>query len=74
MRLHLTDGEAAALLKELNGLIDGERCFLSDRIKALKAIRTEIRPSRRGSRIEALSPPRRVQRRVGAEDAEISRN
>ena len=43
MRLHLTDGEAAARLKELNGLFDGDRCFLSDRIKALKAIRTKIR-------------------------------
>jgi hypothetical protein len=44
MRLPLTDGEAAALLKELNGLIDGDRCFLSDRTKALTAIRTKIRP------------------------------
>jgi hypothetical protein len=44
MRPHLTDGEAAALLKELSGLIDRDRCFLSDRIKALKAIRTKIRP------------------------------
>src|SRR5215469_13628318 len=41
---HLTDGEAAAPLKELNGLIHKYRCFLSDRIKARKAIRTKIRP------------------------------
>jgi hypothetical protein len=31
-------------LKELNGIIDGDRYFLSDRIKALKAIRAKIRP------------------------------
>jgi hypothetical protein len=44
MRLHLTDGKAPAIRKGLNGLIDRDRCFLSDRIKALKAIRTKIRP------------------------------
>jgi hypothetical protein len=36
--------EAAALLKELNGIIDGDRYFLSDRIKTLKAIRAKTRP------------------------------
>ena len=49
MRLPLTDGEAAALLKELNGLIDGDRCFLSHRIKALKAHQESGRRRRRGS-------------------------
>ena len=44
MTLDLTDDEAALLLKELNGLIDGDRYFLSDRIKTLKAIRAKIRP------------------------------
>ena len=44
MTLDLTDHEAALLLKELNGLIDGDRYFLSDRIKTLKAIRAKIRP------------------------------
>ena len=44
MNLDLTDHEAAALLKELNGLIDGDRYFLSDRIKTLKAIRAKMRP------------------------------
>ena len=44
MTLDLTDAETALLLKELNGLIDGDRYFLSDRIKTLKAIRAKIRP------------------------------
>lgn len=44
MNLDLTDHEAAALLKELNGLIDGDRYFLSDRIMTLKAIRAKMRP------------------------------
>jgi hypothetical protein len=54
MTLDLTDDEAALLLKELNGLIDGDRYFLSDRIKILKAIRAKIRlePAR-----EPLPPP-----------------
>lgn len=50
MTLELTDDEAALLLKELNGLIDGDRYFLSDRIKTLKAIRAKIRP-------EPVRPP-----------------
>ena len=44
MNLDLTNEETAALLKELNGLIDGDRYFLSPRIKMLKAIRAKIRP------------------------------
>jgi hypothetical protein len=44
MTLDLTDDEAALLLKELNGIINGDRYFLSDRIRTLKAIRTKIRP------------------------------
>ena len=44
MTRDLIDHEAALLLKELNGLIDGDRYFLSDRIKTLKAIRAKIRP------------------------------
>ena len=39
MNLELTDEEAAALLRELDGLIDGDRYFLSPRIKTPKAIR-----------------------------------
>jgi hypothetical protein len=44
MTLDLTDHEAALLLKELNGIIDGDRYFLSERIRTLKAIRAKIRP------------------------------
>ena len=44
MHLDLTDQKTAALLKELNGLIDSDRYFLSPRIKTLKAIRAKIRP------------------------------
>jgi hypothetical protein len=44
MNLDLTDDEAAALLRELDGIIDGVRYFLSERIKTLKAIRAKIRP------------------------------
>ena len=44
MTLDLTDHEAALLLKKLNGLIDGDHYFLSDRIKTLEAIRAKIRP------------------------------
>ena len=44
MTLELTDDEAALLLKELNGIIDGDRYFLSDGIRTLKAIRAKIRP------------------------------
>ena len=40
----MTDEQAAALLKELDNIIDGDRYFLSDRIKTLKAIRAKIRP------------------------------
>jgi hypothetical protein len=54
MNLDLTDEETAVLLKELNGLIDGDRYFLSPRIKTPKAIRAKIRrePVR-----EPLPPP-----------------
>jgi hypothetical protein len=44
MTIDLTDEEAAALLRELDGLIDGDRYFLSPRVKTLKAIRAKIRP------------------------------
>jgi hypothetical protein len=44
MALDLTDHEAAVLLKELNGLIDGHRYSLSERIRTLKAIRAKIGP------------------------------
>ena len=54
MNLDLTDEEAAALLRELDGIIDGDRYFLSERIKTLRAIRAKMRlePVR-----ETLPPP-----------------
>jgi len=39
MNIDLTDEETAALLRELDSLIDGDRYFMSQRIKTLKAIR-----------------------------------
>ena len=50
MNLDLTNEETAVLLRELNGLIDGDRYFLSPLIKTLKAIRAKIRP-------ELVRPP-----------------
>jgi hypothetical protein len=44
MNLDLTDDEATALLRELDGLIGGDRYFMSPRIKTLKAIRAKIKP------------------------------
>jgi hypothetical protein len=44
MNLDLTDKQTAALLRELDGIIDGDRYFLSERIKTLKAIRAKLRP------------------------------
>ena len=44
MNLDLSDEEAAALLRELDALIDGDKFFLSPRIQTLKAIRAKIRP------------------------------
>jgi hypothetical protein len=50
MNLDLTDEESAALLRELDDIIDGDRYFLSPRIKTLRAIRAKIRP-------EPVRPP-----------------
>jgi hypothetical protein len=44
MTLDLSDEEAAALLRELDHIIDSDRYFLSSRIKTLRAIRAKIRP------------------------------
>ena len=54
MHLDLTEEETAALLKELDGLIDGDRYFLSSRIKTLRAIRAKLRPE---PLREPLPPP-----------------
>lgn len=56
MNLDLSDEEAGALLKELNDIIDGDRYFLSPRIKTLKAIRAKLRPE---PVREPLPPPKR---------------
>jgi len=55
MNLDLTDDEAATLLRELDGIIDGDRYFLSERIKMLKAIRAKLRPE---PVREPLPPPK----------------
>jgi hypothetical protein len=44
MNLDVTEEETAALLRELDGIIDGDRYFMSQRIRTLKAIRSKIRP------------------------------
>jgi hypothetical protein len=54
MNLDLTDEEAAALLRELDGIIDVDRYFMSQRIKTLKAIRAKLRPE---PEREPLPPP-----------------
>lgn len=54
MHLDLTDGETAALLKELDDIIQNDR-FLSPRIQTLKAIRAKIRPE---PVREPLPPPK----------------
>ena len=44
MNLELTDEQTAALLSELDRIIDGDRYPLSPRIRNLKEIRSMIRP------------------------------
>jgi hypothetical protein len=53
MNLDLTE-ETAALLKELDHNINGDRYFLSPRIRSLKAIRAKLRPE---PSWEPLPPP-----------------
>jgi len=50
MHLDLTDDEAAVLLRELDGLIDGDRSFMSQRIKTLRAIQDQA-----GARARAVA-------------------
>jgi hypothetical protein len=54
MNLELSDEQAAALLKELDNIIDGDRYFMSQRIRTLKGIRAKIRPERERA---PLPPP-----------------
>jgi hypothetical protein len=69
MHLGLTDEEAAALLKELDGLIDGNRYFLSPRIKTLRAIRAKLRPEPVREPLppppKRYEPPRATERQRG---------
>jgi hypothetical protein len=44
MDLHLSDEEAAALLRELDRVIDNDRYPFSPRIRTLTVIRDKIRP------------------------------
>jgi hypothetical protein len=44
MNLGPSDEETAAPLRELDRLIDGDRYFMSQRMKTLKAIRAKIKP------------------------------
>ena len=53
MTLDLSDEEIAALLAELDRIIDGDRYPLSARIRMLKAIRAKIRPELSGSTVAA---------------------
>jgi hypothetical protein len=54
MNLDLTDEETAALLRELDGLIDADGYFMSQRVRTLRAIRAKIRPELAR---EPLPPP-----------------
>jgi hypothetical protein len=55
MNLDLSPEETAALLRELDQIIDGDRYFLSPRIQTLKAIRAKLRPD---PIREPLPPPK----------------
>jgi hypothetical protein len=55
MTLELTDEEAAALLRELDEIIENDRYSLSLRIQTLKAVRAKLRPE---PPREPLPPPK----------------
>ena len=68
MNLDLTDEETAALLRELDGLIDGDRYFLPERIRTVKVISAKIRPKHARESLPALKvyvPPRAKRGRAG---------
>jgi hypothetical protein len=60
MQLDLTDHEAALLLKKLNDIIDGDRYFLSRRIRTLTAI---PRQAKAGAPRDSAAAPDRMLRR-----------
>jgi hypothetical protein len=55
MNLDLTDEETAVLLKELDNIMEGDRYFLSQRIKTLKAIRAKIKAGAGSSALAATA-------------------
>jgi hypothetical protein len=75
MHLDLTEDEAAALLRELDGLIDGDRYFMSQRIKTLRAIGAKIRPEPAREPLppppKQYVPPRATAKQRGVRDAEL---
>jgi hypothetical protein len=58
MELQLSEEQADLLARELRTLIDGDRYFLSPRVRSLQAILDKIRPSRPR---EPLPPPRQYE-------------
>ena len=55
MRIDLSNDETAALLRELDSIIDYNRYPFSPRIRTLKEIRAKLRPE---SPREPLPPPK----------------
>jgi hypothetical protein len=61
MHLDLTDEEADALLRELDGIIANDRYFLSPRVQTLRAILGKLQPEPAREPLPALkvyAPPR----------------
>jgi hypothetical protein len=58
MQVDLSDEQAAALIRELDRLIDHDRWPFSARIQMLKAIRAKLRPN---PVHEPLPPPKRYE-------------
>jgi hypothetical protein len=58
-----------ALLRELDGLIDGDRYFMSRRIKTLRAICAKIRPEP----VRARPPPPKQYATAGDSKAKTAR-
>jgi hypothetical protein len=65
MQIDLTDEEATALLRELDGITDADRYFLSPRIRTLKAIRAKICP-KPGAGLGAAPAAERYMRHRGS--------
>jgi hypothetical protein len=66
MDLKLSEEEAAALLGELDRIIDGDRYPFSPRIRTLTAIRDKLRPPPVREPLRHYAPPRaKASRRRG---------